>query len=174
MTPTPDELVRSLDALGVPFLVGQTSSADTPTLTTVELLKALANAPEARLRAAVIPLLLRHPELAQTAREAAEQLSDAPRQTLKCFYTVAFLLQRKYGELLARLLRSQSELPDLFSAELGLSLEPDVQVSLRELAGKHGALTGLLINWLGTYEHAAERWIKQLENQVRWAQPRAG
>jgi len=167
---SPDELVSTLDTLDVPFLAGGEQSAVPPSLTPVELLTALAQAREARLRSAIIPMLLRHPEFAPHARAAATRLSGLPRVTLQCFYTAALLLQRKYVARLKRLLGAQPSLPDWFSADLGVSLSEDETTLLGELSERHAALTGLPINWAGTYEHAVERLIKRLENQARWAQ----
>ena len=157
-----------LDTLDVPFLAGDEQSAASPSLTPVELLTALAQAREARLRSAIIPTLLRHPEFAPHARTAATRLLGLPRVTLQCFYTAALLLQRKYVARLKQLLGVQPSLPDWFSAGLGISLSEDETPLLGELSERHAALTGLPINWAGTYEHAAERLIKRLENQARW------
>ena len=167
---SPDELISALDTLDVPFLAGDEQSAVPPSLTPVELLTALAQAREARLRSAIIPTLLRHPEFAPHARTAATRLSSLPRVTLQCFYTAALLLQRKYVARLKQLLGAQPSLPDWFSADLGISLSENETTLLSELSKRHAALTGLPINWAGTYEHAAERLIKRLENQARWAQ----
>ena len=165
---SPDELISMLDTLDVPFLAGDEQSAAPPSLTPVELLAALAQAREARLRSAIVPMLLRHPEFAPHARTAATRLLGLPRVTLQCFYTAALLLQRKYVARLKQLLGVQPSLPDWFSAGLGISLSEDETPLLGELSERHAALTGLPINWAGTYEHAAERLIKRLENQARW------
>jgi hypothetical protein len=55
---TPAQLVAALDSLGVPFLRGASGSA--VTLEPVALLAALVASNEARLRLALIPLLLAH------------------------------------------------------------------------------------------------------------------
>lgn len=167
---SPDELVSTLDTLDIPFLARDEQSAVPPFLTPVELLMALAQAREARLRSAIIPMLLRHPEFASHARTAATRLLGLPRVTLQCFYTAALLLQCKYIARLKRLLGAQPSLPDWFSADLGISLSEDETALLGELSERHATLTGLPINWAGTYEHAAERLIKRLENQARWAE----
>ena len=166
---TPDELVGALDALDVPFLVGGVQNATASALAPAELFAGLAQSSEARVRSAIIPLLLRHPELADAARTAAARLPDDSRQTLELFYTAALLLQRKYAERLAPLFGAQPVLPDLFSKSLGLRLTQDPAESLQRLAKRHAQLTGLDLNWIATYEHAAERLIKHFENQERWA-----
>ena len=163
--PTPTELVGALDALNVPFLAGGALHA---TLSPVELLQSLACAPEARLRSAIIPLVLRHPELSAEARSAVLGLSGAARVTHECFYTAAVFLQRKYRERLARVFGAQISLPDWFGAELGLALFTDADAGLRALGERQAALTDLPINWVGTYLHAAERFIRHCEVEAQW------
>ncbi|HND49419.1 MAG TPA: hypothetical protein PLL95_12720, partial [Anaerolineales bacterium] len=57
----------------------------------------------------------------------------------------------------------QSSLPDHFSLELGLVPSTDVNENLQELAKRHKELSGRRVNWLGTYQHAAQIWQKGLE-----------
>ena len=166
---TANELVGALDALDVHFLTGGEVSPRVHSLTPADLLAQLAAQSDARLRLAIIPLLLRRPELALAAQTAAEQLTGQPRWTLKLYYTAAVLLQRRHQNLLARLLGPQPQLVDLFGAELGISLAGDPQDSLRRLGERHTALTGLSINWAGAYDHAARRLIKRLEHEAAWA-----
>jgi hypothetical protein len=180
---TSDELVGALDALDVPFLVGGIQDEAARALTPAELMEGLAQSPEARVRSALIPLLLRHPEFAEAALLAAGHLQPPARYTLELSYTAALLLQRKYAERLSHLLGVQPDLPDLFSKPLGIELPEDGEVSLQRLGQRHAQLTGLDLNWIATYEHAAKRLIKHFENRERWAQreqaiqeaaPRAG
>lgn len=163
---TPSELVGALDALDVPFLAGGAPTKLLP----AELIQGLARAPEARLRAAIIPLVLRHPEYATDVRAADQALSDLARVTCECFYTAAVLLQRKYHERLARVFGAQPRLPDWFSVVLGITFSSDVDASLRALGERHAAFTGLPINWCGTYQHAAERLIRYCEVEAKWNQ----
>ncbi|MCL4506203.1 MAG: hypothetical protein M1434_10065 [Chloroflexi bacterium] len=86
---TPDELVGALDALGVHFLSGGDSSPRARSLAPAELLAQLAAQPDARLRLAIIPLLLCRPEFASAAPTALEQLTEQRRQTFKLYYTAA-------------------------------------------------------------------------------------
>ena len=55
---SPDELVAELNALGVRLLTGGSTPRRTRTLPPADLLAALASNSEARLRLALIPLLL--------------------------------------------------------------------------------------------------------------------
>jgi len=56
-------------------------------------------------------------------------------------------------------------LPDLFSKDLGLSLLPNPEENLKALATRQQELSGKHINWLGTYQHAADIWLRELELQ---------
>ncbi len=139
---TPAELVGALDALDVPFLAGGAPIAQ---LSPIELLQGLAGAPEARLRSAIIPLVLRHPEFSTDARAADEALSDLARITCECFYTAAVLLQRKYRDRLVRVFGAQTSLPDWFSAALGITLSTDGDASLRALGERQHRFHGPLL-----------------------------
>lgn len=163
--PALGELVGALNALDVPFIAGDAPDAH---LSPSQLIQGLARAPEARLRSAIIPLVLRHPEFSSDARVAEQALSDLARVTCECFYTAAVLLQLKYRERLISLFGQQLLLTDWFGATLGIALSPDVDASLRALGERHTALTGLPINWVGTYHHAAERFIRHCEVEQRW------
>lgn len=166
---TADELVGALDALDVPFLRGGVQDDAARALTPARLMEGLVQSPEARVRSALIPLLLRHPEFAEGARLAASRLSGQAHYTLACLYTAAVLLQREYAERLSVLLGVQRSLPDLFSKFLGIELSEDSNASLQRLGRRHGQLIGPDLNWIATYKHAADRLVRHLENRERWA-----
>ncbi len=165
MNYSPAHLASALDAYDVPFLFGGTTYPRAAVLPR-ELLIGLATAPEARLRAAIIPLLLRHPEFADAARAAAQELEPLPRQTLQCFYTAAMLLQRKYALRLGHLLATLHDLPDFFSRDLNVMLGAEIENALRAVGRRHAAFAGHAVNWVGTYEHAAQHFMKHLEQQA--------
>jgi hypothetical protein len=48
-------------------------------------------------------------------------------------------------------------------SELGVLPEKDPNQNLLQLAKRHQVLSEDTINWIGTYEHAAERLIKHME-----------
>jgi hypothetical protein len=100
-------------------------------------------------------------------------VKDETRQSLKLYYTAGVLLQRLYHRSLEHLLGAQPLLPDLFGSELAVSLTDEPQKDLQRLGERHILLTGLNINWAGTYEHAAQRLIKRLEHEALWAHPQA-
>ncbi len=151
-----NQLVSELWARDVRFILGSPSGLP-PAIPPVRLIAALAESHEARLQLSLIPFFLRHPELFVHASAAAKKLNPEPQLILKCFYSAAVWLEIKY--------LSKKELPDLFSEELGLTPTTDPDENLRALAKRHQELSGSRVNWLGTYEHAADVWLKELELQ---------
>ena len=124
---------------------------------------ALAQSSEARLRLSLIPLFLKHPEYAVRVRAVAKKLDPAARLTLQCYYSAAVWFQQKYQARLNELIGEKISLPDTFSDELGMDASADPDKNLALLAQRHQILSGMHINWLGTYQHAAQVWKKGLE-----------
>jgi hypothetical protein len=88
---------------------------------------------------------------------AAKKLNPVAQLILKCFYSAAIWLEQKH--------LSRKELPDLFSKGLNLTPTTDPDENLRALAKRQRELSGSQVNWLGTYQHAADIWLKELELQ---------
>lgn len=154
---TGDQLTDALRALGVNFLMAARKGGDASLhKQPARLIAALAESDDARLRLSLIPLFLEHPEFAAHVRAVAQSLSPIPRLTLQCYYNAAVWLGREYR---AR----GAVLPDYFSAELSLHPTEDSEENLRNLAKRHEELSGARVNWLGTYQHAAQIWFKGLE-----------
>ena len=122
----------------------------------------LASSEEARLRPAIIPLLLHRPDLA-THLEDVAPLAASASLTLKCYATAAFYLQQKHRMRLEHLGELPARLPDLCSTDLGLAPCSDPDTGLSNLARRHAELSGKPINWLMTYEHAIRQWLTTLE-----------
>jgi hypothetical protein len=162
-----DQLVSELWARDVRFLMGNQSSA-APLLAPANLIASLSQSANARVRLSLIPLFLRHPELSAEVQNADNLLSlhTHNRNVLCFYYTAAVFLQRKYQQQLLLLLGVQPQLPDLFSKILGVPSQEDSNQALEQLAKRHQTLSGQFVNWLGTYEHAAEVWLKQIELQA--------
>lgn len=152
---TGEQLTGALNLLGVRFIMGESSGDKTLYKQPALLLAALAQSNEARLRLAIIPLLLEHPEFSAYARAAADLLEPPARLTLQCYYTAAFCLQRSLSV-------PGKPLPNLFSGELDLRFGDDPEENLRTLAKRHRELSGASVHWLGTYQHAAQIWRKSL------------
>ncbi len=156
-TPTlEDQLVSELWAWDVRFILGVKPDYP-PSLPPDGLIAALVESHEARLQLSLIPLFLRHPEFAVHVNAVVKKINPEYQLILKCFYTAAVWLEQKH------LLRK--ELPDMFSKELGLSLNTNPEENLRALAKRQKELSGSQINWLGTYQHAANIWLKEVELQ---------
>ena len=165
---TATQLVDALHTLGVPFLRGGSGVVywAEPSV----LLAGLAESDEARLRLALIPLLLTHPHFSADINIALKGLSPAAAITLRCYYTAAYWLQSKYHARIERCLDAMPSLPDLFSAELALPSDVTAEQALHLLATRQQELTGRVLNWHGTYEHALKTWLQHLELQRQWNQ----
>lgn len=137
-------------------------------MTPAHLIIQLATSQEARLRLALIPLLLRHPLLAEDVGRLVAQLSLSAQVVLKCYYTAAHLLQQKYCVRLQSLFGDLRLLPDLFTGDLELPTFTHPEQGLQLLAERHRQLSGRAINWLGTYEHGAQRLLTHYERRQSW------
>lgn len=164
------ELAELLHVLDLPFVWGDPQRAPDLPADLTDIVVALAGSAEARLRLALIPLFLRHPAFAQHAQTAAAQLSGDPLLLLRCYSTAAYFLQQKYETRLLALFDKQTPLPDLFSTALALPPAQTLASGLQTLAARHRALSGRAVNWLGTYEHGAQRFLQYCEKRQRWQQ----
>jgi hypothetical protein len=109
---TGDQLANALQALGVKFIFGGRGGGKTSYKQPTRLIAALAESNDARLRLSLIPLFIDHPEFSEYVRAVAKNLSPQARLTLQCYYSAAVWLEEKY--------RTQRNLPDFFSRELGV------------------------------------------------------
>lgn len=153
-----DQLVSELWAWDVRFILGSKPDRP-PSFPPASLIAALTQSREARLQLSLIPLFLRHPEFAIHVKAVAKKINPESQLILKCFYSAAVWLEQKH--------LSRNVLPDLFSKELGLFPNSNPEENLRALAKRQRELGGLHINWLGTYQHAADIWLKELELQQK-------
>ena len=149
-------MANALHALGVNFIMGGKGADTFLHAHPSRLIAALAQSNDARLRLSLIPLFLEHPEYALRVRTVAKKLDAPARLTLQCYYSAAVWLSKKYKP-------NEAALPDHFYKELGLNPIGDPEENLRALAKRHKELSGSFTNWLGTYHHAAQVWLKGLE-----------
>ncbi len=154
---TDDLLVSELWARDVRFIRGKKPDHP-PLLNPTELIAALAESHDSRVGLSLIPLFLQYPEFAAYAREAAKTIPSPAQFLLQCYYTAAVWLEKKF-------LSRTSSLPDFFSRELGLTPTDNSDENLRALGKRHQELSGEKLNWQGSYEHAADVWLKELELQ---------
>lgn len=157
------QLARTLQSLGVRFLLDDGAGEAPAPLKPARLIAALAQSDESRLRLALIPLFLEHPQYAAHVCAAARRLPPPARLTLHCYYSAAVWLQQSHLPRLQAVFGPQPRLPDLFSGELGFTPGPDPLQNLTRLAERQQTLSGAPINWLGTYQHAVQVWLKGLE-----------
>lgn len=162
---TGEQMASALHILGVNFLFGETSADAFLHKQPDRLIAVLAESHEARLRLSLIPLFLEHPEFSKHVRKAAQGLGKSTQVILQCYYTAAVLLQKKHCAELDLLIGKKQSLPDLFSKKLGFQTTADPEQDLQSLAKRHEILSGMRINWLGTYQHAIQVWMRGLEIQ---------
>jgi hypothetical protein len=158
-----EQIISELEGLGVRYLSRQNESGAEKAHAPQDLLGELVRQPSSRVRAALIALLLARPDYAAHVPAALAHLTPEQAQTFKFFYTAAVCLQRLYGQSLKVFLGERwLELPDTFSAELGVS-GPTPAARLRALARLHARRTGVHLNWAGTYENAARHLLRRWE-----------
>ncbi len=165
----PKQLVDNVNRIGIHFLVDESFSDSTETLTPAELLAGLAAQSDARMRLTLIAVLLQRSEFARYAHQAIALMDDPIELTFKLYYTAAHYLQMIYANQLKDVLGSYDKLPDYFSEELKIEKDNHASDQLRRLAERHKVITGIPLNWYGTYNHAAQRVITRLKKERAWA-----
>ncbi len=128
---------------------------------------------EARLRLSLIPLLLCHPEFALAVPQAVRKPDPRRRIYFKLYYTAAVLLQQEHAERLRSSVGLSAPIIEWYSRELGVHAPRNLGERLRVLETKHRKSSGIALNWIATYEHALERYIKHFEAKREWARLRS-
>ena len=164
-----DQLIAELNNLGLRYLVGEKIVVNEEAVSPDRLLAALSGHPDARIRHAVIALLLFKPDFSDFAAQAIEHLSMDEILQFKFYYTAAMLLQQIHSDRLKRYVMNWQSIPDRFLQDLGLPDDDTPLDRLSNLGELHREKTGSSVNWLGTYNHVAERLIRQLESELAWA-----
>jgi len=154
-----EQLVNALHILGVNFIRGGKDVTEPLSGHPSQLIAALAQSDEARLRLSLIPLFLEHPEYASRVRGVAKKLGASAKLTLQCYYSAAVWISKKY--------QLNISLPDHFSKDLNLTPASYPEANLRALANRHAELSGSYVNWLATYQHAEQVWRKGFERQKK-------
>lgn len=165
----PKRLLDSLNHFGVHFLVGESHPRFTEPLPPAALLAGLTVQSDARMRLALIAVLLQRPEFAAEAEKVLDLLSVEQCTIFHLYYTASHYLQSSYYDQLIELLGVFEELPDLFSNQLDIPTNIPATDPLKKLAQRHQEITGLSLNWYGTYQHAARRVIARLKKEREWA-----
>lgn len=156
-------LMAALDAHGVRHLSLAEPAATYVTLDDADLMGRLASHADPRLREALIPLFLRHPDLAARATGLIQRLEPAAADTLRHFYTAAVYLQRLWLSTLRLHMGSFPMLTDHFGQPYYHLPAPDVkfgEAGLRSLARHYTAKTGM--DWLSVYQATMNLFLQQL------------
>jgi hypothetical protein len=172
--PEEERLVAELELLGIHYLSRQTPERAASVRPPADLLADLIRQPSARVRTAVIAVLLSHPDLVEALPAALERLSPPEQQTLLFFYTAAVLLQQQYAPQLQPYVGWQP-LPDRFAVDLGLPPGAPIRERLAALGRRQRQQTGKAVNWTGTYEQVVRHLLRswELECHFEAVLPRA-
>jgi len=129
-----------------------------------ELVRSLVTSGEARLRQALIVLLLQQPRLAERIPPVCEELDREAATELKVLYTAAACLQRMWSIRLQREIPAFSMLPDLFGPELGVPSLDEIhgKLALYALADRHRATAPSARGRLAEFEGAFPMAIANL------------
>ena len=165
-----EQIIAELERLGVRYLSRQFESVPTAPRAPHQLLAELIRQPSSRVRAALISLLLAHPEYAAHTPAALKLLQGEQAQNFKFFYTAAVHLQAQFENPLRVFLGTRFQtLPDLFSNELGVTGD-SATARLQSLARLHRQWNGVRLNWVGTYQSAALHLLRRWEVEKQWNQ----
>ena len=162
-----EQLVAELELLGIRYLSRRTSDQAKRVREPDALLGDMVRQPSARVRNAVIAVLLAHPEYAEAVPAALERLRPAEQQTLRLFYTAAVLLQQEYAERLQAFVAGR-RLPDWFADDLKLPSAASPRERLAALGQRHRQQTQTVVNWVGTYENAVRCLLRSWELEAQW------
>ncbi len=163
-----ERLVAELELLGIRYLSRQTPDRAEAVRPPAALLADLVRQPSARVRTAVIAVLLSHPDWAEALPAALERLSPAERQTLLFHYTAAVLLQQQYASRL-RHHPAWRPLPQEFTVDLGVPPTVPIREQLAALGRRQRQQTGRAVNWMGTYEQVVRHLLRSWELEAEWS-----
>jgi hypothetical protein len=162
-TPDSSLLVEQLASLGVRTLRVREMTASYQAPDPTQLIRDLATHPEPRLREALIPLFLRHPEYASLVAPIVAALEPTDAERLRRLYTATVFLQRFWRTALGIYLGETPLLPDYFGALWGLPAADEYfgEAGLRALAALQKQETGY--EWFSAYQTIMDLFLKQLK-----------
>jgi hypothetical protein len=166
---TDEQLVAELHRLGVDHLARFQLDVDQALISPAQLLTALAEHPEARLRGALILLFLRQPNFSENIAEAITMASNDAENNLRIYYQAAVYIQNEIKDDLNAYITNWHLLPDLFSEALKLPMPNTVttSVGLTQLGKLHQQLTGWAYNWSGSYRQNVPLFLKHIKQASR-------
>lgn len=137
--------------------INQASNAS-PSLLPAELLAALCDHPEARMKMAMIALLLRQPSFGQYVPDAFTLVKN--KAYFQCYTTAAFYLQQLYQNELTRYFGAQPFLQNWFAALFQTAPNASAEQGLQTVAVQQAHWVNPFTNWLGGYQHVAQRMLR--------------
>ena len=152
-----ESLVAALRDQGITYLAPSDAVGREVPKNHEQLLHALLHQHDTRLRLAIVPLLLRHPEISESVLALAARLDAAVLLEFQTLYMAAVYLQRNWQSRLSIYLGDMPLLPNLFSHQMGLPL-PD------ERFGKTG-LVELADAWQARSKYPFDR-LKALNSTI--------
>jgi hypothetical protein len=165
-----DALVGRLRELGLRFLAPSDADANELSgLPAQELIARLVMHRDARLRLALVPVLILHPEWVSEVQSAVQQLSGPMRSQLQVLYTAAVYLQRLWRTRLGFYLGEVEMLPDLYSDVLGLppAGERHGKTGLHALATWQAGRSPQPFNWLASYNKVIDLLFERLKMEAK-------
>jgi hypothetical protein len=158
-----EQLVAALRTRGVDYLAPRDAMG--APVDDETLVASLAAHEDARLRQALIALLMLQPQLGPIVRQLHRQVAPQVETELVAAYMAAVYLRQIWAIRLEHYRPGLAPLPDYFSELLQLP-SPDAdhgEVGLRALAAWHQQLTDRPGNRLAEYENVAELLIRRLQ-----------
>lgn len=166
-------VVAELGLLGIRYLSRNTAFQPDRVRPPEALMADLVRQPSARVRAAVIAVLLSHPAYAEAVPAALERLSSGERLTFQSFYAAAVLLQQEHADRLRPFVaRRWRWLPDPGRIAPGWASPTGgtPREKLTALGLEHRRRAREAVNWTGTYEQVVRQLLRQWELERRWNQ----
>ncbi|MBI4532106.1 MAG: hypothetical protein HY709_11375 [Candidatus Latescibacteria bacterium] len=164
-----DTLVEQLRKHGITFLAGGEETGETTDLPVDDVITSLVVSEDPRLRLALIPFFVLHPETARNVATLVERLPATSALDLQTFYTAAVYLQRLWWTRLHFYRKDLPALPDLYSQALGLppAEERHGKVGLYTLAAWHTRRSAYPFNRLASYQKVMDLLFEQLKLEAR-------
>jgi hypothetical protein len=165
-----DALVAQLREQGIRYLApSQPDFSEPPRVSPNELIMRLVTHPDARLRLALIALLLLHPEWGPYVHSQIRELAEPTRTDLQALYTAAVYLQCLWHTRLRIYLGRFEVLPDLYSSQLGLPAaeERHGKTGLHALSAWQTHRSPYPFDWLASYNKLINLLFDQLKMETR-------
>ena len=164
-----ETLVAELRERGIAYLAPSDAQATEIISSVEELIIAILNQPDSRLQLALVPLFIRHPELAEYVPALAQKVTPAQALDLQTLYMAAVYLQRLWLTRLSFYLENISLLPDLYSHQLKLppADERFGKAGLHALAEDWSARSLYPFNRLASLNKTMDLFFEQLKLEKR-------